>query len=64
MIMKPDPVLSEIRATREAYAKSFAGDVKAMMADIRRRQQEDERTTVSRPAKPIPVSQRQPVLGK
>ena len=53
MTMKLDPVLSEIRKTREAYAEKFAGDVKAMMADIRRRQREGGRKTVARPAKRI-----------
>ena len=35
--MKLDPVLAEIRKTREAYAEKFAGDVRAMLADIRKR---------------------------
>jgi len=58
MTMNLDPVLSEIRKTREAYAEKFAGDVKAMMADIRKRQQEGGRQTVSRPAKRIVVARR------
>ena len=35
--MKLDPVLTEIRAVREAYAEKFSGDVKGMLADIRER---------------------------
>ena len=61
MTMKLDPVLTEIRDTREAYAEKFAGNVIAMMADIRNRQQEGNRETVSRPAKRIAITQRQPV---
>jgi hypothetical protein len=50
--MKPDPILSEIRRTREAYAEQFAGDIRAMLADIRRRQQESGRVAVTRAPKP------------
>jgi hypothetical protein len=49
--MKLDPVLTEIRQAREAYAARFAGDVRAMLADIRMRQQQGGRKTVARPAK-------------
>jgi hypothetical protein len=49
--MKPDPILAEIRRTREAYAEQFAGDVRAMLADLRRRQQQGGRPVVARPAK-------------
>ena len=55
--MKLDPVLSEIRQVREAYAEKFAGDVGAMVADLRRRQKEGGRKTVSRPAKRIELPQ-------
>jgi len=49
--VKPDPVLSEIRRTREAYAERFAGDVRGMLADLRRRQQESGRIAVKRAPK-------------
>jgi hypothetical protein len=49
--MKPDPVISEIRRVREAYAERFAGDIRAMLADLHCRQQESGRVTVSRPPK-------------
>jgi hypothetical protein len=52
--MKLDAVLAEIRAKREAYAERFAGDVKGMLADLRKRQQEGGRKVVERPAKRIP----------
>jgi hypothetical protein len=48
---KLDPVLAEIRATREAYAERFAGDVKGMLADLRKRQKQSGRKVVSRSAK-------------
>lgn len=54
--MKPDPILAEIRRTREAYAEQFAGDVRAMLADLKRRQQESGRPVVTRAAKRIKQS--------
>lgn len=53
MKMKLDPVLAEIRMTREAYAERFAGDVKAMLADLRKRGKESGRPTVTRPPRRI-----------
>jgi hypothetical protein len=49
--MKPDPILAEIRRTREAYAEQFAGDIRAMLADLRRRQNASGRVAVSRQPK-------------
>ena len=54
--MKLDPVLAEIRAAREAYAEKFAGDVKGMLEDIRKREQQGGRKVLSRPPKRIVVS--------
>jgi len=54
--MKLDPVLAEIRRTREAYAERFGGDVKAMLADLRKRQRDGGRPSVARPPKRIPES--------
>ena len=52
--MKPiepwkDPIVEEIRAVREAYAKRFAYDVRAICQDLQNRQDDVERTIV-RPA--------------
>ncbi|MGO9107691.1 MAG: hypothetical protein ACLP9L_00530 [Thermoguttaceae bacterium] len=58
MDMKLDPVLAEIRAVREAYAEKFAGDIKGMLADICRRQQQGGRKTVSRLPRTIDVIQK------
>jgi hypothetical protein len=57
--MKLDPVLAEIREAREAYANKFQGDVKSMLADLRKRQQAGGRPMASRPPKriaPLPGS--------
>ena len=41
-----DPIVEEVRAVREAYAKRFGYDVQAICRDLRRRQDEDEREVV------------------
>ena len=51
--MYTDPIIDEIRKFRDEYAARFNYDVKAMVDDIRRRQQESGRKTVSRPPKRI-----------
>ena len=51
--MKLDPVLAEIRKTREDYAERFSGDAKSMLADLRKRQAESGRPSVARPPKRI-----------
>jgi hypothetical protein len=51
--MYTDPIIEGIRKFRDEYAASFNYDVKAMLADIRRRQKESGRKTVSRPPKRI-----------
>ena len=45
--MALDPVLSEVRRVREEYARQFAGDVRAMMDDLRRRHAQSDRPSVS-----------------
>jgi hypothetical protein len=49
--MTTDPILAEIRRTREAYAARFAGDIRAMIADLRQRQKQAGRKVVSRSPK-------------
>ena len=49
--MKLDPILAEIRAYREAYSERFGGDVTAMLADLRRREQQGGRKVVKLPPK-------------
>lgn len=53
--MKLDPVLAEIRATREAYSERFGGNVRAMLEDLRKREQQSGRKLVSRAAEPPPI---------
>ena len=48
-----DPVIDEIRGYRDEYAARFNYDVKAMLTDLKRRQRESGRPTVSRPPKRI-----------
>jgi hypothetical protein len=47
-----DSLIEEARKAGEEYIKSFKGDRKARLADLRRRQQEEGRRVVSLPAKP------------
>jgi len=57
--MALDPILLEVRRIREEYAEQFNGDVRAMMADLRRRHAESDRPSVSRTPKPrrkVPVA--------
>jgi len=54
--MKTDPVIAEIRSIRAAHAAKFAGDVRAMLADMRKRQREGGRKSVTRPAKRIALA--------
>ena len=49
--MYTDPILDEIREFRDKYAERFNHDVNAMLNDIRQRQKESGRKTVSRPPK-------------
>ena len=44
-----DPIVEEVRAVREAYAKRFDYDVQAICRDLRNRQDDVVRTIV-RPA--------------
>ena len=47
-----DPLIEESRKAGQAYIDSFAGDLKAVCADLRRRAREEGRTVVSLPPKP------------
>ncbi len=51
--MRPDAILSEIRRAREAFAEKFGGDVRAMLADLRKRQKESGRTVAVRSPKRV-----------
>jgi len=47
--MWKDEVLEEIHRVREEHAKSFNYDLKAICADLRKRQAESGRQIISRP---------------
>jgi hypothetical protein len=46
--MTEDDVLREVRAVREAYARSHHFDIRAMVADLRSRDQAGDRPVVRR----------------
>ena len=45
--MQNDPVVDEVRRIRHAYAKRFGFDIRAMVADLRRKEQEHPDRLVS-----------------
>jgi hypothetical protein len=46
-----DPLIEQARQAGQAYITSFKGDRKAMLADLRRRQQEEGGRVVNLPPK-------------
>jgi len=46
--MYADPIIDEIRKYRDQYAARFDYDARAMLDDVRRRQKESGRKTVTR----------------
>jgi hypothetical protein len=54
-----DEIVAEVRAVRDAYAQRFAYDVRAIGRDLKRSQDEGNRTVVRLPAKQVePKSRR------
>ena len=51
-MMSQDPIVEEVRAYRDAYARQFNYDVHAICADLRAQQRRSGRKIVSLPAKP------------
>lgn len=52
--MWQDPVVEETRNLRKQYAEKFNNDIDAILADIRKRQEQSKRKLVSFPArKPV-----------
>jgi hypothetical protein len=58
--MISDPILAEIRQTRETYAARFSGDIRAMLADLRQRQNQGGRTVVARSPKRLKQTSSKP----
>jgi len=50
--MWTDPIVEEVRRTRQEYAKQFDYDLHAMVADLRTRKQEHLDRSISFPSKP------------
>jgi hypothetical protein len=51
--MPNDPVIDEVRRIRYAYAKRFGFDLRAMVADLRKKEQEHPDRLVSFQPKPV-----------
>ena len=50
--MHPDPIVTEVRKIREAYAASLNHDVRAIGQDARQRDAAGDRPIVRRPPRP------------
>ncbi len=55
--MQPDPIVEEVRAAREAYARRFDFDLRAICRDLRDQERRSDRERVSLPP-------RRPVLDR
>ena len=51
--MQNDPVVDEVRRIRHAYAKQFGFDLRAMVADLRRKEKAHPARLVSFDPKPV-----------
>ncbi len=51
MSEQSDPIVAEVRKIREAYAKKFNYDIRAMCEDLKERQAQNKDKVVSRPPK-------------
>ena len=50
--MEADPIIEEVRRIRQDYAKRFGYDLRAVAADLRKREQWHPERLVSFPPKP------------
>ncbi len=50
--MKSDPIVEEVRRFRQEYARQFDYDLKAMAADLRKREQQHPERLVAFPPRP------------
>lgn len=58
--MWEDPIVEEVRAAREAYAKTFGGDWQAMYEDLKCREAESTGELVSLAPKPAVAAAAKP----
>ena len=59
--MATDPIVEEVRAIRDAYARGFGYDLDAIFEDIKRRERESPIAPITlppRPAAPTEVRER------
>jgi len=50
--MRDDPIVEDVRGIRKEYAEQFDYDLRAMAADLRKREQEHSDKLVTFPPKP------------
>jgi hypothetical protein len=58
--MSRDPLVAEVRAIREAYAKKFNYDLEAICRDLKEQEKKSNRTTVSLPPRRVENVDRTP----
>ena len=51
--MKDDPIVEEVRRARQEYAERFNSDLKAVVADLKKHEQEHPERLVSYSPKPL-----------
>lgn len=61
--MVRDPIVEEVRAIREAFAKKHGYDVEAIVRALQREETQGGRRVVSLPAKRLPRKQRERKAG-
>ena len=58
--MSRDPLVAEVRAIREVYAKKFNYDLEAICRDLKKQEKKSNRTTVSLPPRRVENVDRTP----
>jgi hypothetical protein len=58
-----DPIVEEVRAIREAFAKEHGYDIKAIVHALQREEAQSGRRVVSLPPKRVPKKQRERKAG-
>jgi len=62
--MERDPIVAEVRAVREAYAKQFDYDLRAICRDLKQQEEKNGRETVSPGPKRRPTAGRNSTSGR
>ena len=58
--MSKDPLVAEVRAIREAYARQFNYDLEAICRDLKEQEKSSGRKTISLPPKRIEAVEQTP----